>query len=427
MKRPTIILGAGSVIEIGAPSTDKITEEITKTNKYENFIGHSFSATKQYFTATSKVYELLKAKYPAKPNFEQVFHVLELLDSYGRVWNIENKNPDIYSVIAPFINPTQGVIKPEEWYNLSSLIKSCQLDIMSMINEYDNDYAVKKSTEFSWYNEFWNKFKNFDLFNFNYDTTIERSLDKYVDGFVDSDDERFQAFSPKTLFEDNCLCKICHPHGCIVYYDARYKDMNHDVYEYNFHDLYKWKNYKMVQQMSIGSSGSNPTTQSGEELHIGSIITGLRKTDKLTISPYNYYHHYLNSSVMKNSSLLIIGYSFGDLYVNDLVERMNLLHGDKKRIVVITYIPYDEFVESDGIITKTFHGKDFEMGSINHREFLFFKKMMHDDSFEFKDLDKTIDDQDSFTSDNGQLKLFVYGFKSAVEKHGDEIIKFLTE
>ena len=92
MKRPTIILGAGSVIEIGAPSTDKITEEITKPNKYENFIGFSFYATKQYFTATSKVYELLKSKYPAKPNFEQVFHVLELLGSYGRVWNIENKN-----------------------------------------------------------------------------------------------------------------------------------------------------------------------------------------------------------------------------------------------------------------------------------------------------------------------------------------------
>ena len=53
--------------------------------------------------------------------------------------------------------------------------------------------------------------------------------------------------------------------------------------------------------------------------------------------------------------------------------------------------------------------------------------MMYDDSFELRELDKTINDESSYTSKNGQVKLFVYGFKSAVEKHSNEIIDFLTE
>ena len=31
-----------------------------------------------------------------------------------------------------------------------------------------------------------------------------------------------------------------------------------------------------------------------------------------------------------------------------------------------------------------------------------------------------------YTSKDGDVKLFVYGFKSAIEKHSDEIISFLT-
>ena len=60
MNRPTIILGAGSAIEIDAPSTAKITEEIIKPNKYINYWGHSFSDKKTYFTP----YPLILALQP---------------------------------------------------------------------------------------------------------------------------------------------------------------------------------------------------------------------------------------------------------------------------------------------------------------------------------------------------------------------------
>ena len=422
----TIVLGAGSAIEIGAPTTKAITDEIRKENKYENYLIHPESDNIEHFTAVNKIYEHLKVKYPAEPNFEHIYHVLEMLYSYYWVWGNTIKNPDIYSVIAPFIEPVKGVIDEKESCNLSSLIKQCQLHIMDLINRYDKDFQNNIKNH-SWYMDFWRSFGGFDLFNFNYDTTIEHCLDTYNDGFVESDDVRFKRFDPRKLLDNNCAYKICHLHGCIVYFDERYNDPNHDVYNYNSYDLYKWSDYDEVKKVSTGYLHSNPSSQGGESLFIGPIITGLRKTEKLTVSPYNYYHHYLNSAIINNHSLLIVGYSFGDLYVNDLFERMNLLHGNKKRIVVITYIEYVSFKESDESITKTFHGKEHDLDSINHRELIFLKKMMEDDNFEFRELDATIDKESSYTSKNGQVKLFVYGFKSAVTRHKNEIFDFLNE
>jgi hypothetical protein len=72
-------------------------------------------------------------------------------------------------------------------------------------------------------------------------------------------------------------------------------------------------------------------------------------------------------------------------------------------------------------------GRDFEQDSINNREILFLKKMMEDNNFELNKLDKTIKNQDSYTSKNGNVKLFVYGFKSAVTLHKKEIIDFLNK
>lgn len=426
MNRPTIILGAGSAIEIDAPSTAKITEEIIKPNKYINYWGHSFSDKKTYFTTTTRIYNTLKDCYPGVPNFEQIFHVLEMLSSYHWVWNEDCKNPNMYSIIAPFINPTQAIVKPDEWKGLSSLISQCQFDIMKMVNKYDANFCLEKENNYLWYSDFWKKFSGFDLFNFNYDTTIEQTIKEYNDGFVNSDDERFQIFDPYKLLS-NSSYKICHTHGCIVYFPERYKDPNYNIYNRNSHDIYKWNNFNLVKGMADSSSGNNPTSQGGETLHIGSIITGLCKTDKLTISPYNFYHHYLNTSIMNNNALLIVGYSFGDLYVNDLIERMNQLHGDNKRIVIITFIKPYEIKETDGTITKTFHGKEWDEKEINDREFLFFKKMMRDDSFRLQELDKTIKEEKSYTSKNGQVKLFVYGFKSAIQNHSSEILDFLTE
>lgn len=273
---PTILLGAGAALEIGAPSTKDITQEIIKPNKYMNYGGRNNS----YYATITNVYNRLKGTYPCEPNFEQIFHVLEMLESYNIVWSHGCKNARIYPIISPFVVPETNIVPHDEWDWLSSLIEQCKLDIMGMIDNYDKQFGKNKETDYKWYKSFWKRFKCFNLFNLNYDTTIEQSLSDFCDGFIQSDDERFKKFSPKELLQNRCLHKVCHLHGCILYSTERYKDPNHDVYEYKFHDMYKWNKFEIVKSMLQGSSSSNPSTQSGETIHSGSIITGLRKKDR---------------------------------------------------------------------------------------------------------------------------------------------------
>lgn len=415
---PTILIGSGATIELGAPSTNQITKDIIKPNTFQNYANKNYLSAdkKSYFTAVLKVYERLKVSYPEEPNFEHIFHILEMLYSYDTVWIGNCKNPDIFPLFSPFVVPQTGIIEHNEWQWLFSLISQCQLHIMQMVNKYDENYKNKKDSDYVWYKDFWQKFNGFNLFNLNYDTTIENSIGTFNDGFVDSGDNKFQKFNPNKLYEDDKPHKICHLHGCILFYNQRYENINHDVYEYGNYDMYKWQTFKEVESMMNGSGGSNQHTQSGETIYIGPIITGLRKTDKLTAAPYNYYHHFLNDSILKNKSLLIVGYSFGDLYINDLIERMNLLYGQEKRIVVITKLQYDT-------VYRTFCDLDATMNNV--RDLLFVKKMMHDDNFEFSHLDNTITKENPYESKDKTVQLYVYGFKSAVEKHSDRIINFL--
>ena len=107
------------------------------------------------------------------------------------------------------------------------------------------------------------------------------------------------------------------------------------MYEFDFHDLYKYPGYETVRKHMTGRSQSSPANQSGETYRAAPILTGLRKLDKLNCVPFDFYHANLVKCLTRNHKLVIIGYSFGDTYCNQLIDRMNYFHGDKARIVLI--------------------------------------------------------------------------------------------
>lgn len=131
-------------------------------------------------------------------------------------------------------------------------------------------------------------------------------------------------FFPQKLMENaRQLSTVNHVHGCINYF---YKDnVNDDLFEINIHDLYLFPNYEEVRKRMIGRGQSNPSAQNNEQYYAGPIITGLRKTDKLNCMPYDFYHGNLYNAVMQSNAIVIVGYSFGDLYVNNLINRMHAI------------------------------------------------------------------------------------------------------
>lgn len=344
--RTTILVGAGTPLDLNLPqgvekvSTKDIINDVLRL--YTNYLDKS-----NPIAVVNDIYNKLMSTYPSDHsnpyikespiphiNFEHLFHVLEMLDAYGWVWYENCKNADMYPVFAPFT-------KPDIIFNhrtLHSVMDQFILRIMDIVDGYDSNFMKQKANE--WYWKFYQQFgKDSDFFVLNYDTTIEKAIKTFEDGFeLDGVQNIFQRFNPKKLFENpKGLSTINHLHGCINYYFQSYKDPNTDIYNYLTNDLYKYPDYATVKNLMIGRGQSQPHTQSGETYYSSPIVTGLRKTDKLNCVPFDFYHTNMANCIIRNYKLVIAGYSFGDLYCNNLLERMNFLHGNKKRILLIDF------------------------------------------------------------------------------------------
>lgn len=435
MKRITTIVGAGAVLDLDlpkdaiCPSTESITNEIRKIKK--NIL------TGKDIVEIEEIYQILKKDYPAYPNFELIFHVLEMFLAYGWVWQHPTSMPlttKLFPVFAPFTAPKWLFDKE----NVSQAMDNVLLTIMDIVNGYNAPYLAGKTNN-SWYREFWKEYKGaWDVFNLNYDTTVEHTLDDCEDGFDDIPDQpEFQHFVPQKLWENKRgVSTMSHLHGCIEFFDSRYKESVYkkEFIKYGSHDLYKYPSYDKVRDMYIGSGKSKPSNQAGEQFVNTPIITGLLKTDKLNTLPFAFYHSHLYNCIMRNNSLLIVGYSFGDLYINQLMEKMELIYGEKKRVVLIDYWKLaveDKVIEKKKGAERSGLVKDLMVQKVWGNEIcdglgIFLCRMTGKSDFEgavrsFGNFDR----KGPMVSQNGCLMLFIGGFKAA-SNYRDEIYGFLN-
>jgi hypothetical protein len=162
--------------------------------------------------------------------------------------------------------------------------------------------------------------------------------------------------------------------------------------------------------MSWGGRSTN-TNQAGEKAEIGAIITGLHKTDKIQAMPYSFYNAEFVNSLIRNNALLIIGYSFGDIHFNRLLEKIAKIHGEKRKVVFIDYVD-----------KKKWWGNPVDNDLISHEMFVNIAMAFqeHDPFRNYTRFKNPIESKD------GRAKLYLSGFKDTVLNYGDEIIDFLT-
>ena len=409
-------LGFQLPMEVTVPSTWNITTEVRKN--YQSIFQDS------PVTIVEDMYQHLLANLPAPADplahnpqpyvhFELLFHVMEMYLSYANVWGGNNNNPDIYPVFAPFVSAA----KQYDLNTLRSIMSDFILRIMDLVKGYDNYFSTNPPAE-QWYRDFFQQAPwKWDVYNFNYDTTVEQSLVDYEDGFDNILGQNYKQFLPQKLMSNpNSLSTVNHLHGCIHFFYDR--ATNHEIYKYVHGDLFCYPDYDTVRGMYVGRSQSQPTNQTNEELYAGPIVTGLRKTDKLICIPYDYYHTNLGKSLLHSSRLLIAGYSFGDLYMNQQLKRMGLIHGDNRRIVLIDFWKQqdvDQYGPDNYMMCKIPH---------NMQEFLM---MMCEVSYA-ANLPKVLgykNTQTPMISSNGCLMLLVCGMRDAVTNYYGDIISFL--
>lgn len=400
------------------PSTDNITSQtrlpypdyskFSQPNPVETNIVDSF-------------YHYLVNNYPIKSasnskiNFEQVFHCMEEYLSFKNSWDNNCPNTNICPVFGTF---TQKAVDFDR-HELSAVMSLFLARIMGIVDKYDKYFHSELNGKEKWLTDFFKGLPTMDVFNFNYDTIIENILGdgNYTDGFVSTSvSHEYKIFSPKELLKNpKSLPTVNHLHGCINYHHVN--DLNSHLNELRLEDWVKYADYDTVKKIMIGSVQSQPHSQAGETIYNGPIITGLNKTAKLNCVPFDFYHANLISSITNNHKLLIVGYGFGDLYCNQLIQRMNLIHGDKARICIIDYL-------------KTY-GNDrfgFRQAAYSLNQDFGATLCIYSNTTSFSDAIETmhpLDRDEMQKSPSGKLMLGVDGLKTAA-LHSTEIYQFLN-
>lgn len=421
-KRITAIVGAGAVLDFdfsyeGAvcPSTKNITESICNLSVQGLDVEESDVISKVYGLAKNTLSDLYRKrgiKQDYDLNFEELYFLLESMFSLGE--GTEYYDPHGFPLLAALLD-VKREIKEYPHIEYVRALHAIVRKISNIIDGYDSRFSLSTSEE--WYKKFWQGRENlkYDVFTFNYDTTIEQSVEDYEDGYRPIVGNRLgiQYFDSHALLRNKSKrTTIQHLHGSIYY--AEYAPIE-CVKTHSNRDMFKMR----TVAEAIGQLGLQTKDQSqARELFLNSpILIGMRKLDKMTFLPSSVYHADLVNRLQKNRGVLIVGYSFGDLYVNQILQRRLLMQGTKHRMVIIDYFP--RYVDSAVGVYRYLSDERPQL-----RAFMtpFFD--LRFDDFKLKGMHFMSYDEPIYNEERNCV-LFICGFKRTIELYGDFIQRFL--
>ena len=313
--RITVLLGAGATVDIGGITADKLTDDVAmKEQCYKDS-----NDKEKHSMLLLEIYRALYLnKHNNSINFEDIMNTLENL--YSMYNSKKIRTP--WSAIAELRESFQNIERV--------LILRAHSDLLTVVSDsiYKYDAVFTQNNHYSEFRDFWMRMGThclLDLFTLNYDTILEQSLEgNFVDGFGDLNEvmgvkgDLARRFQPAILEKEKNKSKILHLHGCINFARATLSPPNHNKFAFqeSYNDMYKYNTYQEAREHWWGANVIE--TQSGDTIFNDPILFGLRKPDKILSSyPYAYYFREFQDSIISNNNLLIIGYSFGDNYINN--------------------------------------------------------------------------------------------------------------
>lgn len=420
----TIIVGAGAVLDFDHkgifPSVGNITEEVLKLSIQKVDGGERPLLHEIYDHVVKKLNKVLETNHIKHPqlNFESLLHVIEMCIAYSGCWSKEYISWLAFPEFGTLIQPDK-FLKDIHAYDYIGAAYGLQKIVMDIVNQYDASFKEDTSRE-QWYRDFWESLSGrSNIFNLNYDNTIENSLGEYEDGFPPvKDGEEYSRFSARHYYENRRgVSTIAHLHGQILFSEARSYP-----FDYSIRDMVKNRDYETACKNRIEGQFP-PSNQAKEEYVQPYIVSGSRKTEKMTFAPNNVYLSDLARKVVENNRLMIIGYSFGDLYLNEIMGLGVAAHGDDFKVVIID--KYPSYINSyTSFFQHLTHGG-------NPQEYIFVSRLAKDRLFAeigqdehpliFEDYNIPV------VSKNGKLMMCINGFKDAAVNHKETILEFLWQ
>lgn len=418
----TIVVGAGAVLDFQHkgifPSVKNITDEVLKLSIHKVEGGERPLLREIYDHVVRELDKVSETNHHTLPqiNFESLLHVIEMCIAYSGCWRKEYFSWLTFPEFGTLIQPVE-LLNDIHTYDFIRAGFELQKTVMSIVNQYDASFCAAPSTE-QWYRWFWDSLSGkTNIFSLNYDNTIENSLCEYEDGFPPIiEGEEYSRFSAKRYSENRRnVSTVAHLHGQILFSEAK-----SFPFEYSIRDMVKNRDYQTACKNRTGGQFP-PSNQAKEEYIQPDIVSGLRKTEKMTFAPNNVYLSDLTRRVIENNRLMIVGYSFGDLYLNEVMGLGMAAHGDNFRVVLIDRFP--SYVSS--YVSWYRH----LIHECNPQEYTFLSRLAEDRlsvRIGQKEFPFIVGDYGApLVSKNGKILMCISGFKDAVENHKDEIFELL--
>lgn len=420
----TIIVGAGAVLDFEHkgifPSVKNITDEVLKLSIQKVDGGERPLLREINDYIVGKLNQIGRSEInryiPPQLNFESLLHVIEMCISYSSCWHKEYISwlslPEFGTLIQP-----DDFLKDIQTYDYIRAAYELQKSVMGIVNLYDTSFSENMTSE-RWYQDFWKSFSGrSNIFNLNYDNTIENSLGEYEDGFPPiKDGEEYSRFSAKNYYENKRgVSTIAHLHGQILFSEA-----SSFPFDYSIRDMVKNRDYQTACKNRMGRQ-QNPSNQAKEKYVQPYIVSGSRKTEKMAFVPNNVYLSDLARKIVENNRLMVIGYSFGDLYLNEILGLGIATHGDEFKAVIIDKFP--------SYINSYISWFQHLTHQCNPQEYTFVSRLAKDRLFVEvgqKEFPLIVGEYGvPVVSRNGKVMMCINGFKDAVVNHKEMIQRFL--
>lgn len=143
----------------------------------------------------------------------------------------------------------------------------------------------------------------------------------------------------------------------------------------------------------------------------------------MTFAPNNMYLSDLVRKVIENNRLMVVGYSFGDLYLNEILGLGIAAHGDDFKVVIID--KYPSYINS---YTSLFQHVAHRC---NPQAYTFVSRLAKYRLYieiGQKEFPLIVGEYGvPVVSRNGKLMMCINGFKDAVVNHKETMLKFLWQ
>ena len=329
--RCTVILGSGVNLDLyGDLSTNKLTESVMKSK--HDIPWYNDRGERKFLNPHEKDLVLnflcacrhhLKNDDRSDINFEILLQfVLDILT--------ELNNRDHEDILHRYIPELEGF---DQKITVNLCVKSIYLilnEIFMTIKDLPRGLPGQ-----SWAKEYFRHLEEkqkLDIFTLNYDDIFDFVFNEYNDGFVEYEDGELPGCryfdDEKAMNMENGVFN--HLHGSIHFSRISYaNDSKQEISMRKFFQLWD----------DIGPIAGSYTQSHSQTLYCP-IITGLDKMNSLIHDPYRSYHSNLIRSLAMNDRVILIGYGFGDLYINALLHTFIRKEGRKIMCVCPSDIPY---------------------------------------------------------------------------------------